>query len=373
MKKRKPAGVESTLDEAIPEAEGSEALAAAEVEEVVTMEEILEEVVAEGSGEEPRAENPEAALPGESAGAPEEGGEAALGLALKRIVEAVLFASQKPVSSKELIAVFKGAADMEKEKPSSPTLAFAKVKAPQILTAIEELELDCADARCTHEVRETAAGWQLVTKPEFTSWLRQLYPENRSARLSAPALETLAIIAYRQPITRADIEAVRGVAVDGVMQTLLDRSLVKIAGRADVPGRPLLYETTQYFMEHFGLKDLEDLPNASELRTISLPKAEVPEEEAPAKTGEEGGGTAEAVAASASPEQNGKEAEAAEPMTEEPGVSSEEEVSVDESDPVVSDQTVTDLPEAIAEKSDENEVTEARLEAVTEAVTEEDR
>ena len=92
---------------------------------------------------------------------------------------------------------------------------------------------------------------------------------------------SIAIIAYRQPITRADLEAVRGVAVDGVMQTILDRGLIRIAGRSDIPGRPLLYETTQHFMEHFGLKTLDDLPNASELRKIPLPKAEVPE---PAKT-----------------------------------------------------------------------------------------
>jgi segregation and condensation protein B len=99
-------------------------------------------------------------------------------------------------------------------------------------------------------------------------------------------METLAIIAYRQPITRADIEAVRGVAVDGVMQTLLDRNLVRIAGRSEIAGRPLLYETSQFFMEHFGLKDLDDLPNASELRKIPLPKAEPPKEtpaEAPAE------------------------------------------------------------------------------------------
>ncbi|MGC2579022.1 MAG: SMC-Scp complex subunit ScpB, partial [Terrimicrobiaceae bacterium] len=96
-------------------------------------------------------------------------------------------------------------------------------------------------------------------------------PEYRSARLSAPGLETLAIIAYRQPITRADIEAVRGVAVDGVLQTLLDRGLVKIAGRAEIPGRPLLYETTRHFMEHFGLRNLDELPNSEELRRMRLP------------------------------------------------------------------------------------------------------
>jgi segregation and condensation protein B len=89
-------------------------------------------------------------------------------------------------------------------------------------------------------------------------------------------METLAIIAYRQPITRADIEAVRGVAVDGVMQTLLDRNLVRIAGRSEIAGRPLLYETSQFFMDHFGLKNLDDLPNASELRRVALPTAEPP-------------------------------------------------------------------------------------------------
>jgi len=201
---------------------------------------------------------------------------------LDLVIEAILFASQKPMSAKELIAVLKGAADAGKEDPASVARPFAKVKDPQIRSAIEQIELKCANGTNAYEVRESAAGWQLVTKPNFAPWLRQLFPENRSARLSAPAMETLAIIAYRQPITRADIEAVRGVAVDGVMQTLLDRGLLKIAGRAEIPGRPLLYETTQFFMEHFGLKDLDDLPNAAELRKISLPTAAPPAEEPPA-------------------------------------------------------------------------------------------
>lgn len=195
---------------------------------------------------------------------------------LHRIVEAILFASQKPVSAKELSNFLKGAAEAAKEDPS--IACFAKVKAPQLQDAIEELEKEFAETGRAFEIRESAAGWQLVTKADFAPWLRQLFPENRQARLSAPAMETLAIIAYRQPITRADIEAVRGVAVDGVMQTLLDRNLVRIAGRADIAGRPLLYETTQFFMEHFGLKNLDDLPNASELRKIPLPKAEPPAE-----------------------------------------------------------------------------------------------
>lgn len=223
------------------------------------------------STEEP-IENPESVEAPGSPELPPETPEPAF--PLHRIVEAILFASQKPVSAKELSTFLKGAAEAAKENPS--IACFAKVKAPQLQDAIEQLEKEFAETGRSFEIRESAAGWQLVTKADFAPWLRQLFPENRQARLSAPAMETLAIIAYRQPITRADIEAVRGVAVDGVMQTLLDRNLVRIAGRAEIAGRPLLYETTQFFMEHFGLKNLDDLPNASELRKIPLPKADPP-------------------------------------------------------------------------------------------------
>jgi segregation and condensation protein B len=234
------------------------------------------EPVAEG--ETPADESPAEAEGDDSAEPP--GDEARHSLPL--VVEAILFASQKPMSAKELLSVLRGAAEAAKDNPEAPARTFARIRAPHLREAIESLEIACASPDRAYEVRESAAGWQLVTKPQYSPWLRQLFPEHRSARLSAPALETLAIIAYRQPITRADIEAVRGVAVDGVMQTLLDRGLVKIAGRADVPGRPLLYETTQHFMEHFGLKSLDDLPNAAELRKISLPTADAPAESTPA-------------------------------------------------------------------------------------------
>ena len=105
--------------------------------------------------------------------------------------------------------------------------------------------------------------------------MRQFFPAPKPARLTPPSLETLAIIAYRQPITRADVEAVRGVAIDSVLQTLMERGLVKIAGRAEVPGRPLLYETTQFFLEHFGLRDLDELPNSEELKRRELPTATI--------------------------------------------------------------------------------------------------
>jgi segregation and condensation protein B len=213
---------------------------------------------------------------------------------LKQVLEAILFASQKPVSLKELQGILKSTAEANREDANIGVLARAKEAV--LRTVINELAADCTDSSCCYELRETAAGWQLVTKPAFAPWLRQLFPEYRSARLSAPALETLAIIAYRQPITRADMEAVRGVAVDGVVQTLLDRGFIKIAGRAEVPGRPLLYETTQYFMDHFGLRNLDELPNAEELRRIHLPVAAA---ESPARPTEPKAPDEETVAATA--------------------------------------------------------------------------
>lgn len=190
---------------------------------------------------------------------------------LKRIVESILFASQRPVTTKDLQGIVKSAAELEKADPN--VARFSAIQESALHGALDELGAECAHPSRAYELRETAAGWQLVTKPQFSPWLRQLFPEFRSARLSAPAMETLAIIAYRQPITRADIEAIRGVAVDGVLQTLLDRGLVKISGRAEVPGRPLLYDTTQNFMDHFGLRNLDELPNVMELRKVRLPMA----------------------------------------------------------------------------------------------------
>ncbi len=187
---------------------------------------------------------------------------------LSQIVEALLFASQKAVTTKELLSYFKAAA----ATPESEAAAFASLKETDLVAALDTLKQEIVVSGRSYELRETASGWQLVTASQFAPWLRQLFPEARPARLSAPALETLAIIAYRQPIIRADIEAVRGVAVDGVMQTLLDRGLIRIAGRSEVPGRPLLYTTTQTFLDHFGLRALEELPNAAELRYIPLPQ-----------------------------------------------------------------------------------------------------
>src|SRR5437016_5796926 len=189
-------------------------------------------------------------------------------MTLTKIVEALLFSAQKPLSIREITAAIQGAEDDE-----FGSNGFIRVKEAEVAAALEQLKIEYIEQGRAFQLTEKAEGWQLATDPTFAKWVRQLFPAPKPARLSAPALETLAIIAYRQPITRADVEAVRGVNIDGVLQTLMERGLVKIAGRAEIPGRPLLYETTQFFLDHFGLRDLDELPNVEELRTRHLPKA----------------------------------------------------------------------------------------------------
>jgi segregation and condensation protein B len=189
---------------------------------------------------------------------------------LKAVVEALLFASQKPLSLKEIAAALTSGAEFFEEGPEA---ALAKVNEAEIIDSVHRLQNEYTELGRAFCLVEQISGWVLVSRIEYQVWVRQLFPEMRPTRLSAPALETLAIIAYRQPITKADVEAIRGVTVDGVMQKLLDAGLLKITGRAEIPGRPLLYVTTQHFMEHFGLKNLDELPNASELREVPLPIA----------------------------------------------------------------------------------------------------
>ena len=199
---------------------------------------------------------------------------------LAQVVEALLFAAQKPLTAREVVAAIKGAGGDDELLPNE----FAKITEAQVAAALEQLKIEYVQQGRAFQLAEKADGWQLVSDPAYASWVRQLFPAVKPARLTPPSLETLAIIAYRQPITRADIEAVRGVAVDGVLQNLMERGLVKIGGRAEVPGRPLLYETTEFFLEHFGLRNLDELPNAEELRTRYLPVAPRKEPVAPAET-----------------------------------------------------------------------------------------
>src|SRR4051794_18822984 len=196
-------------------------------------------------------------------------------MSLTQVIEALLFAAQKPLTTRELVAAIKGAGAEDDLTPNE----FAKATEAQVAAALEQLKIEYVQQGRAFQLAEKSEGWQLVSDPAYGGWVRQLFPAVKPARLTPPSLETLAIIAYRQPITRADVEAVRGVAVDGVLQNLMERGLVKIGGRAEVPGRPLLYETTQFFLEHFGLRDLDELPNAEELRTRYFPTAPRKEEE----------------------------------------------------------------------------------------------
>jgi segregation and condensation protein B len=189
---------------------------------------------------------------------------------LTRVIEALLFSAQKPLSIQEITTAIRGA---ESDPENSTPNEFARIKNPEVAAALEELKVEYIQQNRAFQLVEKAEGWQLATDGAFANWVRRLFPAPKPARLSAPGLETLAIIAYRQPITRADVEAVRGVNIDGVLQTLMERGLVKIAGRAEIPGRPLLYETTRFFLDHFGLRNLDELPNAEELRTRYLPIA----------------------------------------------------------------------------------------------------
>src|SRR6185312_1033116 len=176
---------------------------------------------------------------------------------------------------KEIRDVLANAA--EAEDADATVKALKKTKEDDVVTALEQLAKDHEEARRSYRLACVAGSWQFVTQPEFAPWIKALVGvKARPPRLSQPALETLAIIAYRQPITRAEVEQIRGVNVDGTMQTLTERGLVESVGRAEVVGRPTIYGTTSMFLEYFGLRALEDLPAADELRKIVIEKPPAP-------------------------------------------------------------------------------------------------
>jgi segregation and condensation protein B len=208
---------------------------------------------------------------------------------LSQIIEALLIASQSPLSPEELARLVRArvaeAEDVhlretaeDKGPPPLPDwlTALGATTAEEVAEALATLNRGYEDQQRAFLLLERPKGWKIFTRPEYGEFVRQLFPGRKPERLSGPAMETLAIIAYRQPITKAAIEAVRGVACDGMLQKLLDRDLVRIGGRAELPGRPLLYETTDLFFEHFGIRSIDDLPNSTELRKVKLPQ---PEEE----------------------------------------------------------------------------------------------
>ncbi len=216
---------------------------------------------------------------------------------LPSIIEALLTASDEALPAEELARLVRArvaeAEDVrarEIEEGRQPgdlpdwLTTLATTSAEDVVTAIGALNRHYQESGRAFTLSERAKGWRIFTRGDYGEFVRHLFPGRRPERLSAPAMETLAIIAYRQPITKAAIEAVRGVSCDGMLQKLLDRELVRIGGRAELPGRPLLYETTELFFEHFGIRSIDDLPNSGELRKVKLPE---PGDQKPAASAEE--------------------------------------------------------------------------------------
>ena len=166
---------------------------------------------------------------------------------MKKIIEALLFVSQGPLTVEEIQKV------LEQNSPD------------EILAAIKEINLDYGARQSPIELIEIAGGWQLATKKEYAQFIKKMYKRETTIKLSNSALETLAIIAYKQPVTRSEIEQIRGVESSGVVRTLIEKNLVRICGKKETVGNPVLYGTTQQFLIYFGLKSADDLPSLEEI------------------------------------------------------------------------------------------------------------
>ncbi|MCA6084764.1 SMC-Scp complex subunit ScpB [Candidatus Endomicrobiellum agilis] len=184
---------------------------------------------------------------------------------VSQILEALLFASERPLSLKELKELIKA------DYPDTDNVE----------NILNDLKEKYAGLNKPYEIKFVAGGWTFATKPEYSPWIRKLLKEKSVLKLSPSALETLAVIAYKQPITRAEIDEIRGVESSGVIDTLLERRLIKIVGKKEALGKPLLYGTTQDFLKHFGLAHLSELPLIEDMPKNAQQTANVPEPELP--------------------------------------------------------------------------------------------
>lgn len=175
---------------------------------------------------------------------------------VKGVIEALLFVNEKPVT----VDQFKS--------------ALETVNAAEIKRIVHLLQDEYERRQSGMKIIEIAGGYQMLSNPRYADYIRSFYKTKHKEKLSKPALETLAIVAYKQPVTRVDVELVRGVNSDGVISHLLTKDLVKAVGRKDIPGRPFLYGTTKQFLEYFGLKSLDDLPRLEEFPSL-LPPEEI--------------------------------------------------------------------------------------------------
>lgn len=174
----------------------------------------------------------------------------------KAIVESLLFASSKPVPLRKLVEVINDSSG-------------EKVDSKLIRGVIEQLRSEYDEQGRAFQIEEIADGFQALTRPEYHEWVRALASSHQQPRLSPAAVETLAIVAYKQPVNRALVDDIRGVQSGALLRTLMEKRLIKVVGREEVPGRPLLYGTTKEFLEHFGLKTIKDLPSVKELPDLS--------------------------------------------------------------------------------------------------------
>ncbi len=178
---------------------------------------------------------------------------------LKNIVESILFVAEEPLTVDRIKRV------------------VADADTTEIRAALQALSQEYEDREGGFYLREVAGGFQFRTRPDYTEWVKRLLMP-KPPRLSRAALETLAIIAYKQPAIRSDIEHLRGVDCGGVLRVLLERNLIRVLGRKDIPGRPLIYGTTRRFLEVFDLKDLKELPSPEEIESVAREKFDLIEE-----------------------------------------------------------------------------------------------
>ncbi|MBI4249829.1 MAG: SMC-Scp complex subunit ScpB [Elusimicrobia bacterium] len=176
---------------------------------------------------------------------------------MKDIVETLLFIAEYPLPLKRLVEI------------------LGHVTEAEVEPCVRLLQKEHEDRKSPLQVVEVAGGFQMATRPEFGPWVRKLYQSKMTARLSAASLETLSIIAYRQPITRSEVEEIRGVEAVSALERLLEKKLIRVAGRKEAIGRPLLYETTPEFLRRFGLKALQDMPNLEAFKAKALETEQV--------------------------------------------------------------------------------------------------
>lgn len=195
---------------------------------------------------------------------------------IKRIVEALLFASPEPLTIERIVATVPG------------------VEKDEVARAAQDLAEDYARETRSFQLVEVGGGYQLTTKPDYAVWVEKLLETGAKARLSRAALETLAVVAYKQPVLRSVIESIRGVNVDGVLRTLMERNLVRMVGRGEGPGRPLLFGTTKDFLLQFGINRLSDLPKVEEIDELVGERLIPPPVTSPGLPSEEHAGQGEA-------------------------------------------------------------------------------